>query len=221
MHYSRTEWLFLVLTFGLSIGVNLSGDPQAALPVASLLLQLLLLLLLAFALIRYVALSVVIAICILLVGSGVSRLLGEHFGVAETAVLVIVGLTVLLSFGRQLLVAGDQRRSIDGDNITQHNQTIFRAVHQGNLPWTHRLLGMGADVNVRDENGRTPLMCAAAKGYADMVQVLIQNGADPKLKNNTGESAMSMAIMKGYTRIAKALEIAETAMGQRRQGRHR
>jgi hypothetical protein len=180
-----------------------------------------LLLLLAFALIRYVALSVVIAICILLVGSGASRLLAEYSGIANTAVLVVVGLIVLLSLGRQLLVTGNQRQPIDTNNTAQHTQTLFRAVEQGNLSWTNRLLGMGADVNVRDGDGRTPLMCAAAKGYADMVQVLIQNGAEPKLENNVGDSALSIASMKGYTRIAKALEIAESMTGQRLQGRHR
>lgn len=219
MHYSRTEWLLLLLAFGFSIGANLSNDPQGASLVAPMLLKLLLLLLLAFALIRYVTLSVVIAICILLVGSGTSRLLGGYFGITETAVLVIVGLIILLSLGRQLLITGNFDRSIDIHNAGQHTQTLLRAVEQGNLAWTNRLLGMGADVNVRDEDGRTPLMCAAAKGYADMVQVLIQNGADPKLENNAGESAMSIASMKGYTRIAKALEITDTVTGRRLKGR--
>lgn len=221
MHYSRTEWVLLLLAFGLSIGANLSGDSLGTGIVAPMLMKLLLLLLLAFALIRYVTLSVVIAICILVVGSGTNRLLSAYFGVTESAVLVIIGLIALLSLGRQLLVTGNQPRPIDGDNAAQHTQTLFRAVEQGNLAWTNRLLDMSADVNVRDDNGHTPLMRAAAKGYADMVQVLIQNGADPKLQNNAGETAMSIASMKGYTRIAKALEITETTTGQRLKSRRR
>jgi ankyrin repeat protein len=70
---------------------------------------------------------------------------------------------------------------------------------------------MGADVNVRNDAGQTPLMFATEKGYADMVQVLIQSGANPKLVNNQGESALTIALMKGYTRIAESLELAEAS----------
>ena len=80
---------------------------------------------------------------------------------------------------------------------------------------------MGADINVRNEAGQTPLMRAAAKGYADMVQVLIQNGANPRLENNRGESAMTIALLKGYTRIAESLKMAETAhRAERRETTH-
>jgi len=46
-------------------------------------------------------------------------------------------------------------------------------------------------------------MSAAEKGYADMVQVLLQNGANPKLANNQGDSALTIALMKGYPAFLK------------------
>jgi ankyrin repeat protein len=56
---------------------------------------------------------------------------------------------------------------------------------------------------LRNDAGQTPLMSAAEKGYADMVQVLLQNGANPKLANNQGDSALTIALMKGYPAFLK------------------
>jgi hypothetical protein len=222
MQYSRIDWLIIVLVFGLSVAANLPGDLHTVFPLAPIVLQLLLLLLLVFALVRYATLSMVIAINILFVGSGVSALLAEHFQVDHRGLLTLAGLMLVLALGRHILKLADMDATPDSA-AAQSVQTLFRAVEQGNLAWTHRLLAMGADINVRDEAGRTPLMYAAAKGYDDMVQVLIQNGADPGLQNNRGESAMTIALMKGYKRIAESLRLADesTRPEQRRPERGR
>ena len=40
------------------------------------------------------------------------------------------------------------------------------------------LIAEGADVNAKDDNGRTPLMDAARKGNKEIVELLIAEGAD-------------------------------------------
>ena len=113
----------------------------------------------------------------------------------------------------------DQDTPANG-GASQNVKALFRVVERGNLAWTYRLIAMGADVNVRNDAGQTPLMFAAEKGYADMVQVLIQHGANPKLANNQGESAMTIALMKGYTRIAESLEMAAASyLSEQGEGR--
>lgn len=220
MHYSRAEWLLIVLTFGVSIVANLPAGVQTFGQVAPVVLQILLLVLLTFALVRYAPLSLVIGISILVIGSGTSGLLADYFHVEHWGLLALTGLMLLLSLAIHLFDLSVQ----DGvaDNVgTQSVQMLFRAVEQGNLAWTYRLLAMGADINVRNEAGQTPLMRAAAKGYADMVQVLLQNGANPRLENNRGESAMTIALMKGYTRIAESLQMAEVShRAERREAAH-
>jgi ankyrin repeat protein len=42
------------------------------------------------------------------------------------------------------------------------------------------LLEAGADPNLRDEDGATPLLNAASNGYPDMVQLLVEAGADTR-----------------------------------------
>ena len=173
-------------------------------------LQIVLCIVLVFALVRYVPLPIVIAFSTLLVGSGVPWILDSHFELGHRVILAITAIMLLLSLGYRTLKAKDQNTPLNG-GASQNVKALFRVVERGNLAWTYRLIAMGADVNVRNEAGQTPLMFAAEKGYADMVQVLIQHGANPKLANNQGESALTIALMKGYTRIAESLEMAEAS----------
>lgn len=210
MPFSRTDWLLMVLVFGLSVGANLPAEGGSMLALVPPALQILLLVLLAFALARYAALALVIAIGTLFVGSGASRLLADHLQVDHRGLLALTAVMLVLAVGRNLFRLADRDTAPDGATAPSI-QMLFRAVEQGNLAWTCRLLAIGADINVRNAAGQTPLMCAASKGYADMVQVLLQNGADPALLNRRGESAMTIALIRGYKRIAESLKMAEDA----------
>jgi len=210
MRYSRAEWLLIASVFGLSVAANLPSELQAVVPVTPATLQIVLCIVLVFALVRYVPLPIVIAFSTLLVGSGVPWILDSHFELGHRVILAITAIMLLLSLGYRTLKAKDQNTPLNG-GASQNVKALFRVVERGNLAWTYRLIAMGADVNVRNEAGQTPLMFAAEKGYADMVQVLIQHGANPKLANNQGESALTIALMKGYTRIAESLEMAEAS----------
>jgi len=210
MRYSRAEWLLIASVFGVSIAANLPAGLQAVVPVTPITLQIILCVLLVFALVRYVPLPIVIAFSMLLVGSGVPWILDIHFKLGYSVFLVVIAIMLLLSLAYRTINTKDQDTPSNG-GASQNVKALFRVVERGNLAWTYRLIAMGADVNVRNEAGQTPLMFAAEKGYADMVQVLIQNGANPKLANNQGESALTIALMKGYTRIAESLEMAEAS----------
>ena len=210
MRYSRAEWLLIASVFALSVAANLPTKLQAVVPLSPAALQIILCLLLVFTLVRYVPLPLVIAFSMLLVGSRAPWILGEHFQLGYWVFLIITAAMLLLSLGYRTLNMTDQDTPFDG-SASQNVRALFRVVERGNLAWTYRLIAMGADVNVRNEAGQTPLMFATEKGYADMVQVLIQNGANPKLVNNQGESALTIALMKGYTRIAESLEMAEAS----------
>jgi hypothetical protein len=208
MRYSIQDWLLITGVFGLSFAANLPPALQAAVPVTQGNLQIVLALLLAYALVRYTPLPIVIATSMLLVGSGTPWLLDSRFGIPYWVFLVIIAVTLLLSVVLRAMSANEDAPPSTAVG-SQSVQALFRVVEQGNIAWTHRLIAMGADVNVRNELGQTPLISATEKGYADMVQVLLQNGANPKLANSEGESALTIALMKGYTRIAESLEMAE------------
>ena len=50
------------------------------------------------------------------------------------------------------------------------------------------LLSRGADVNARDDAGRTAFSYACEMRYNDVVQLLIRNNVDPDIPDNNGLS---------------------------------
>jgi ankyrin repeat protein len=55
------------------------------------------------------------------------------------------------------------------------------------------LLELGADVNVPDAVGNTPLHASAARGFASIVQLLVDHGAKLNARNRRGQTPLSYA----------------------------
>jgi uncharacterized protein len=64
------------------------------------------------------------------------------------------------------------------------------------LATAERLLAAGADVNARDDNGRTALHAAASQGYTDVVKFLADQGADVGAKDGDGNTPADAALGK-------------------------
>ncbi|HEX5322650.1 MAG TPA: ankyrin repeat domain-containing protein, partial [Capsulimonadaceae bacterium] len=74
------------------------------------------------------------------------------------------------------------------------NFVLLQAAKSGDLAKVKRALAGGADVNVRDPQGTTPLMLAASGGYEAIVKLLLTQGADSHIKRKDNETALSLAI---------------------------
>ena len=61
------------------------------------------------------------------------------------------------------------------------------------LAGAQALLDAGADVNARERSGRTALHAAAAKGYSDVVKLLVERGADVAAKDIDGATPIDAA----------------------------
>lgn len=68
------------------------------------------------------------------------------------------------------------------------------------------LIQNGADVNLANKAGYTPLIVASYYNCFEFVKVLIANGADVNLMNNDGETALMTARKSGYTKIVNLLK---------------
>ncbi|TTC73824.1 Ankyrin repeat domain-containing protein 63 [Bagarius yarrelli] len=67
--------------------------------------------------------------------------------------------------------------------------------------FTQLLLEKGADVNSRDENGRTALSLACELGHLDSVKLLVQFNANPELTDTWGNSALTYAAYGGHSQV--------------------
>jgi len=77
-----------------------------------------------------------------------------------------------------------------------HVAVISRDIEQVKL-----LISQGADINAKDNSGRTPLRCAAIKGGHDIVELLITKGADVK----ASESVLPLAARFAHEDVVELL----------------
>ena len=68
-----------------------------------------------------------------------------------------------------------------------------------------RLIKIGADINVKDDNGRPALILALKKAFTDIGQLLIETGAEINVKTEFGESPLHLVAGMGDTGLLKLL----------------
>lgn len=74
--------------------------------------------------------------------------------------------------------------------------------------WLNFLLAKGANANVRDNRGDTPLMVAAQLGWADGLSLLVQNRAAVDQANNSGETPLIRAVQNRDINTVRLLLLA-------------
>lgn len=66
------------------------------------------------------------------------------------------------------------------------NEMLWKAVESGRVRAVKQAVKLGADVNEKDENGRTPLMIVCCFGRTEIAALLLKLGADIEAKDNDG-----------------------------------
>jgi len=85
------------------------------------------------------------------------------------------------------------KHQVDLDARIGERTALEWAIHFNRLPWLFGLLREGANVDVADAAGNTPLMQAVIAKKVKFVEVLIDEGADQGLKNAEGKTARDLA----------------------------
>jgi ankyrin repeat protein len=81
------------------------------------------------------------------------------------------------------------------------------AAQAGDVSEVKRLVAAGADVNVQDENGNTPLKYASAEPHPEVLRTLIALGASPHLSDRRGFTPIHCVAGHGF--YEEAIEMAE------------
>jgi uncharacterized protein len=96
----------------------------------------------------------------------------------------------------------DVNRRFGGDGET----ALHRASAYGRTNAAQFLLTHGADPNINDATGLTPLLSASYHGYLDIVSMLIDRGANINAPEKDGMfTPLHEATMKGHTKIVEFL----------------
>lgn len=81
--------------------------------------------------------------------------------------------------------------------------TLIQAAERGETPTVLDLLRAGADLNGRDERGRTAVMAATHGNQVETVRALIDAGADIHLQDNLRDNPFLYAGAEGLLEILK------------------
>ena len=69
-------------------------------------------------------------------------------------------------------------------------EALFKAAEDGDASWVCDLIAVGADLEAKNDDGRTALMLAASNGHANVARELLKAGAD---NGATGENPVVIA----------------------------
>ena len=89
--------------------------------------------------------------------------------------------------------------------VCQYDKRLAAAAAEGNIHEVRRLVAKGADVNVKDELGQTPLHGAARGGHQEVVDLLIRCGANVTEQDQVGRTPLYESAIRGHFPVSEIL----------------
>lgn len=85
-------------------------------------------------------------------------------------------------------------RIVDTKDSATGETALHIVIKRRDPTWLSFLIGKGAKLDARDDQGNTPLMAATAIGFTDAAELLIGRRANVNLANNGGETPIIRAV---------------------------
>ena len=85
------------------------------------------------------------------------------------------------------------------------NRALFKSIKRNDVDAVKKLLDDGADLDARDDTGKTPLMAASHSKYTDACKFLLEMAADVNQQSDSGSTALMLAAIDGHADIVKLL----------------
>lgn len=94
---------------------------------------------------------------------------------------------------------------INSRDITNGRTGLHIAASRRDIVWLVYLANQGANPNIADNHGVTPIMLASQLGWFEGVDALIKAGAHVDDPNETGETPLILAVHRRDTQMIRAL----------------
>lgn len=94
---------------------------------------------------------------------------------------------------------------VNARDVSSGDSALHIVVARRDLTWIRFLAAKGANVNVRNAKGQTPLQLASNLGFVEGVEALLQLGAKVDEPNSTGETPLIAATHRRDAAMARAL----------------
>jgi len=98
---------------------------------------------------------------------------------------------------------------VNARDITTGEGALHIVIRRGDMIYLRFLLQKGADPNLRDGKGNTPMLLAATLSQTDMIPVLAAARANPNLANSAGETPLIRAVQQRNVPTVRALIAAK------------
>jgi ankyrin repeat protein len=90
-------------------------------------------------------------------------------------------------------------------DVTSGETALHIVIQRRDSAWLGYLLQKGANPNLADKKGTTPLMLATQLGYVEGIDVLTRRKAQVDQSNRAGETALILAVQLRNTEAVRAL----------------
>jgi ankyrin repeat protein len=137
---------------------------------------------------------------------------GSLIGILSGLVCIIFGIgmlggVVFIGFGKTESPAGGTTQDKPLlPSVTARLKVLSESMKAEDFAEIHELIKSGADVNVKNKYGVTPLFMASEKGLAEIVKLLLETKADVNTSDKTnGATPLLVASANGYIEIVKYL----------------
>jgi len=94
---------------------------------------------------------------------------------------------------------------INTRDVTTGEGALHIVVKRGDTAYLRYLLAKGADPNLRDRDGATPMMLAVQAGQPEMVQILANAKANANLADGSGETPLIRAVQRRDLTLVRAV----------------
>ena len=94
---------------------------------------------------------------------------------------------------------------INARDLTSGETALHIVVERRDILWTRFLIQKGANPNIRDKKGVSPLQLAVGLGFVEGVEALLDAGADIDVNDSSGETPLIAAVHRRDTALIRLL----------------